>query len=172
MIFLKTKYKIYYSKFLAIINTFKTQQYYLKSYKYRFLIFINHNNFCHFISIKKSQFQIGLVKFKNLFIIIFKLIIANIKQMQLQMLYLLFLKHFKEKNLYNRAENIQNIHYLQVFLTNASFLGLNISFSLTLSPLYQVFINKIHIFCSYVNFRIYFMVNQLIIIFTKLILEV
>lgn len=44
MILIKTRYKFYNNKFLTIIKAFKIKNYYLKSYKYKTLIFTNYNN--------------------------------------------------------------------------------------------------------------------------------
>ena len=42
MILSKTKLKIYNGKFFLIIEVFKTWQYYLQNYKYKFFIFISY----------------------------------------------------------------------------------------------------------------------------------
>lgn len=42
----------YNSKFLAIIEVFKTYKYYLKSYKSKVFLFIGYNNLQYFINTK------------------------------------------------------------------------------------------------------------------------
>lgn len=42
MIFTKIQYKIYDGKILAIVEVFKTNKYYLKSYKYEIFIITDH----------------------------------------------------------------------------------------------------------------------------------
>ena len=57
MILIKIWYKIYTNKLLAIIKIFKTWHYYLKSCKYKILIFINYNDLYYFIDIKNLNFK-------------------------------------------------------------------------------------------------------------------
>ena len=52
MIPVKTQYKTHDGKLLAIFKVFKIWRHYLKNYKHKVLIFIDHNNFCWFIDIK------------------------------------------------------------------------------------------------------------------------
>lgn len=52
MILAKTRYKTHNTKLLAIIETFKTWRHYPEGCKHKVLVFINHNNLCHFINIK------------------------------------------------------------------------------------------------------------------------
>ena len=52
MILAETWYKTHNIKFLAIVEAFKTWRHYLKSYKYKVFVFIDHNNFCHFMDTK------------------------------------------------------------------------------------------------------------------------
>ena len=78
MILAKIRYKIYNDKFLTTIKVFKTWMYYLKSYKYKFLIFIDYNNLYYFINTKNYAF-IKFVGSKSFFITIFKLIIIKLK---------------------------------------------------------------------------------------------
>ena len=48
----ETCYKTHNSKFLAIIEAFKTWRHYLESCKYKMLVFTNYNNLCCFINTK------------------------------------------------------------------------------------------------------------------------
>ena len=57
MIPVKTWYKTYDGKFLAIIKAFNTYRHYLEGCKYEVLIFTDDNNFCYFIDIKKLSFR-------------------------------------------------------------------------------------------------------------------
>ena len=57
MIPIQTWYKTYNNKLLAIIETFKTWQHYLKGYKYEIFVLIDHNNFCQFIDTKSLSFR-------------------------------------------------------------------------------------------------------------------
>lgn len=52
MIPVKTWYKTYNAEILAIVETFKTWWHYLKSCKYKKLIFINYNKLHQLINIK------------------------------------------------------------------------------------------------------------------------
>ena len=52
MIPAKTQYKTYNSKFLAIVEVFKTWKHVQKSYKHKVIILIDYNNFCHFMDTK------------------------------------------------------------------------------------------------------------------------
>ena len=52
IILAKTQYKIHNRKFFAIVEAFKIWRHNLKDYKYKVLVFTNHNNFCRFIDIK------------------------------------------------------------------------------------------------------------------------
>ena len=55
IIFIEIWYKTNDSKLLAIIKAFKTWKYYLESYKYKVLMFTNHNNLQHFLDIKSRS---------------------------------------------------------------------------------------------------------------------
>lgn len=57
MISTKIHYKTYENKFLAIIEVFKTWKYYLKDYKHKVFILIDHNNFEYFMNIKNMTFK-------------------------------------------------------------------------------------------------------------------
>lgn len=46
MIPAKIWYKTHNQKLLAIVKNFKTWRYYLEGYKFKVLIFTNHNNIC------------------------------------------------------------------------------------------------------------------------------
>ena len=52
MILVKTQYKTHNGKLLAIIEALKTWHYYLEDYKHEIFVFIDHNNFPHFMEIK------------------------------------------------------------------------------------------------------------------------
>ena len=52
MIFAKTWYKTYNGKLLAIVEAFKNWRYYLEGCKHKVLVFIDHNNLCHFLDTK------------------------------------------------------------------------------------------------------------------------
>lgn len=51
----KTRYKTYYNKYLVIVKTFKTWEYYPKKYKYKVLILIKYKNLHYFINIKTKS---------------------------------------------------------------------------------------------------------------------
>ena len=57
IILAETRYKTYDSKFLAIVEIFKTWQHYLKACKYKFFFLINLNKLCHFMDIKSLSFR-------------------------------------------------------------------------------------------------------------------
>lgn len=60
MILVETWYKTYNLENPAIAEAFKTWRYYLESYKYNVLVFINHNNLRHFMDTNSlSSCQIG-----------------------------------------------------------------------------------------------------------------
>lgn len=48
----KIWYQCHNQELLIIVKFFKTWRHYLESYKYEFLIFIDHNNLCEFINTK------------------------------------------------------------------------------------------------------------------------
>ena len=48
----ETQYKTHDGELLAIIETFKTWQYYLKGYKHEVFVFIDYNNLCWFMNTK------------------------------------------------------------------------------------------------------------------------
>ena len=52
MILAETWYKTHNGEFLAIIKVFKIWQYYLKGYKHKVLMLIDHNNFQRFLNTK------------------------------------------------------------------------------------------------------------------------
>ena len=51
------RYKIYDGKFLAIVEIFNIWKYYLKGSQHKFLVLINHNNFCWFMDTKSLSFK-------------------------------------------------------------------------------------------------------------------
>lgn len=57
MIIAKTWYKIWDSKFLAIMEFFKTCWNYVKDYKNDIFIFTNHNNLYQFIDTKNLHLK-------------------------------------------------------------------------------------------------------------------
>ena len=57
MILAATLYKTYKIELLAIVEVFKTGQYYLKCCKYKILIFTNYNNLYYFINTKNLSFR-------------------------------------------------------------------------------------------------------------------
>lgn len=57
MLFVETRYKTHDDELLAIISAFKTWRYYLKRYKYKILIYIDHNNLYRFINRKSQSFK-------------------------------------------------------------------------------------------------------------------
>ena len=60
MILAKTRYKTYDDELLAIVEAFKTWQYYLEDCKYQMLVFTNYNNLCCFMEMKSLSFcQVG-----------------------------------------------------------------------------------------------------------------
>ncbi len=86
MILTKTKYKTYNGELLAIVETFKTWKHYLKGYKYKVLILIDHNNLQRFIDTK--TWVLGRsTGFKNYQSTIFGLVTIRIKLMELLILY-------------------------------------------------------------------------------------
>ena len=52
----KTWYKIHNGELLAIIEVFKTWQYYLEGYKHKVFVLTNHNKLCCFIDTKSPSF--------------------------------------------------------------------------------------------------------------------
>ena len=52
MIPAKTRYKTHNNEFLDIIEAFKTWRHYVKDYKHKVLVLINHNNLCRFMDTK------------------------------------------------------------------------------------------------------------------------
>ena len=52
MIPAKTRYKTHNSELLAIVEAFKTWRHYLEGYKYKLLVFTDHNNLCFFMNTK------------------------------------------------------------------------------------------------------------------------
>ena len=56
MILAEIQYKTHDNKPLAIFKIFKTWCNYLKDYKHKILVFINHNNFYYFMDTKSLSF--------------------------------------------------------------------------------------------------------------------
>ena len=57
MIPAETRYKIYNSKLLAIVEAFKTWRHYLEGYKHKALVLTNYNNLCRFMDTKNLSFR-------------------------------------------------------------------------------------------------------------------
>lgn len=57
MILVKTQYKIYDQKILAIFEVFKIWCNYLENYRYKVHILTNYNNYCQFMEIKSQIFH-------------------------------------------------------------------------------------------------------------------
>ena len=57
MIPAKTWYETHHEELLAIVEAFKTWKHYLKGYKYKVLVPIDHNNFQCFMNTKNLSFR-------------------------------------------------------------------------------------------------------------------
>ena len=128
----KTQYKTHNGEFLAIVEAFKTWQYYLEGCKHEVFVLIDHNNLRCFMDTKSlscqqvrwnqklshDHFQIDYCQGK-----------ANATADALSRFFL----RNQDKKDQLRAENGQILHCLQNLLTNASLTRLNFSSSL---PLY------------------------------------
>lgn len=98
MIPVKTQYKTYNDKFLAIVKAFKTEQHYLESCKDEILVVMDHNNFHQFIDIKSlsSSKSNKLKSYQN---IIFRSITVRTKLIELLIPYFnIFSRVLKKKS--------------------------------------------------------------------------
>lgn len=145
MILAETCYKTHNGKLLAIVEVFKTWQYYLKGCKHEVLVFANHNDLLGFMDIKNLSFR-QVRQAQKLFCYYFQITYCRGKaNVAANAISCYFQKSLaKEKNFQN--ENTQILYHLQSLLTNTSLKSFNVSlFSSTLSPLYQFFVCGTHI---------------------------
>lgn len=140
----KTWYKTFNNKVLVIVKAFKTWRHYLKGCKYKVLILINHNNLCWFMNTKNLSFhQVRWTQ--KLFLYHFWIDNQQSKANKAANALLCFLEKSLNKEKRFWAKNSQILHYLQSFLTNASFSNFNLNSLANFLLFYQIFICGIYI---------------------------
>ena len=143
MIPAEIRYETHNSELLAIVEAFKTWWHYLEGCKHEVLVFIDHNNLCHFRDTKSlSSRQVWWAQELSWYH--FQINYCQGKANAVTNALSKFLQRSQDKENELRAENGQIFYRLQNLLTNASLTRLSF-LSFLPSHLYQVLICRTYV---------------------------